>query len=183
MAELMPSCNIAGCACLRERALVILRTRRANHIPHLHPSHSRELHLSSAQLFPLRESLNRILRVIRSRPQTITVNMSLKRKASFSLATPSSPLAPAPSEWAMADNSKHLHCRTRKRFRDGRPNDDVVYGKELFGVLATALQGYWPSRWGPSRPTKVLTATRENAPLDLLGTAATAADARTDGHQ
>jgi len=54
--------------------------------------------------------------------------MSLKRKASFS-AMPSSPFAPASSDWDMTDSSKHLHSRTRKRFRDGRPNDEAVYGE------------------------------------------------------
>jgi hypothetical protein len=54
--------------------------------------------------------------------------MSLKRKASFS-AMSFAPSAPAPSEWGMTDSSQHLNSRTRKRFRDGRPSDEVVYGK------------------------------------------------------
>ncbi|KAJ5765430.1 hypothetical protein N7520_004989 [Penicillium odoratum] len=53
--------------------------------------------------------------------------MSLKRKASFS--TPSIPFAPVSCEMDMVDSSKHLNSRTRKRFRDGRPNEEVVYGK------------------------------------------------------
>lgn len=69
--------------------------------------------------------------VHRSPPSLLlsTINtMSLKRKASFS-AMPSSPFAPASSDWDMTDSSKHLHSRTRKRFRDGRPNDEAVYGE------------------------------------------------------
>jgi hypothetical protein len=53
--------------------------------------------------------------------------MSLKRKAEFT-AVPSSPSAPAPSEWGMMiDGNTHLHSRTRKRFRDDRPSDQVIY--------------------------------------------------------
>lgn len=57
-------------------------------------------------------------------------NMSLKRKASFS-AMPDGLSVPASGEWAIVDSSKHLHSRTRKRFRDGRPSDEIVYGKFL----------------------------------------------------
>ncbi|KAJ5888273.1 hypothetical protein N7495_008314 [Penicillium taxi] len=53
--------------------------------------------------------------------------MSLKRKASFT-AIPSNPFAPAPSKWEAVDNTKHLHSRTRKRFRDDRPSDEQIYG-------------------------------------------------------
>lgn len=57
--------------------------------------------------------------------------MSLKRKASFSAASPSSPLSLV-SEWPTAvDTPKHLHSRTRKRFRDDRPNDAVVYREDI----------------------------------------------------
>jgi hypothetical protein len=53
--------------------------------------------------------------------------MSLKRKAEIA-AVPSSPSIPAPSEWAsMIDGNNHLHSRTRKRFRDDRPSDQVIY--------------------------------------------------------
>lgn len=61
--------------------------------------------------------------------------MSLKRKASFT-ALPNSPLVPAPSEWGMVtDGSTHLHSRTRKRFRDDRPSDQVIYRKSLASPL------------------------------------------------
>ena len=53
--------------------------------------------------------------------------MSLKRKASFS-GLPSSLAMATPSGWGMSDGSKDLPSRTRKRFRNGRPDDDVVYG-------------------------------------------------------
>ncbi|KAJ5294386.1 hypothetical protein N7508_009207 [Penicillium antarcticum] len=53
--------------------------------------------------------------------------MSLKRKADFA-AVPSSPSIAAPSEWGMViDGNNHLHSRTRKRFRDDRPSDQVIY--------------------------------------------------------
>lgn len=68
--------------------------------------------------------------------------MSLKRKASFS-AAPSSPFAPMSCEVDMVDSSKHLHSRTRKRFRDGRPDDEVVYGK-LF-VSSTLGKAFYQS--------------------------------------
>lgn len=61
--------------------------------------------------------------------------MSLKRKASFT-ALPTSPSVPAPSEWGMViDGSTHLHSRTRKRFRDDRPSDQVIYRKSLASPL------------------------------------------------
>ncbi|KAJ5574368.1 uncharacterized protein N7459_008795 [Penicillium hispanicum] len=65
--------------------------------------------------------------------------MSLKRKASFP-ALPSSLLAPTPSEWGMTGDSKHLHSRTRKRFRDGRPSDEVVYEKTLRWIFSAQQQ-------------------------------------------
>ncbi|OOQ86729.1 hypothetical protein PEBR_22145 [Penicillium brasilianum] len=51
--------------------------------------------------------------------------MSLKRKASFS-GLPSSMAMPTPSGWGMSDSSKDLPSRTRKRFRDGRPDEQVT---------------------------------------------------------
>ncbi|KAJ5341011.1 hypothetical protein N7541_010135 [Penicillium brevicompactum] len=58
--------------------------------------------------------------------------MSLKRKASFT-ALPTSPSLPAPSEWNMTlDGNTHLHSRTRKRFRDDRPSENVIYRKFLY---------------------------------------------------
>ncbi|CAL5870106.1 uncharacterized protein PFLUO_LOCUS4341 [Penicillium psychrofluorescens] len=66
--------------------------------------------------------------------------MSLKRKASFSAALPSSPLTPV-NEWpAAVDTTKHLHSRTRKRFRDDRPNDAVVYQNTLRWIFSAQQQ-------------------------------------------
>ncbi|KAJ5919777.1 Ribonucleoprotein LSM domain eukaryotic/archaea-type [Penicillium verhagenii] len=65
--------------------------------------------------------------------------MSLKRKASFS-AAPSSPFVPMSCELDMVDSSKHLHSRTRKRFRDGRPDDEVVYEKTLRWIFSAQKQ-------------------------------------------
>ncbi|KAL4979645.1 hypothetical protein BDW66DRAFT_147993 [Aspergillus desertorum] len=58
--------------------------------------------------------------------------MSLKRKASFpSTAIPQSP-QPTPIDRSFTDDSpRHLHCRTRKRVRNDRPNDQEVYDKTL----------------------------------------------------
>ncbi|KAJ5641706.1 hypothetical protein N7490_005706 [Penicillium lividum] len=64
--------------------------------------------------------------------------MSLKRKASFS--TPSTPFAPVSCELDMVDSSKHLNSRTRKRFRDGRPNEEVVYAKTLRWIFSAQKQ-------------------------------------------
>ncbi|KAJ6171911.1 Ribonucleoprotein LSM domain eukaryotic/archaea-type [Penicillium chermesinum] len=55
--------------------------------------------------------------------------MSLKRKASFSTTQPSS-FKPSPCDWDTTDNSKHMNSRTRKRFRDGRPSDEIVYAQK-----------------------------------------------------
>ncbi|KAJ6110639.1 hypothetical protein N7486_002874 [Penicillium sp. IBT 16267x] len=65
--------------------------------------------------------------------------MSLKRKASFSTA-PSSPFVPVSCELDMVDSSKHLNSRTRKRFRDDRPDDEVVYAKTLRWIFSAQQQ-------------------------------------------
>ncbi|CAG8003507.1 unnamed protein product [Penicillium nalgiovense] len=66
--------------------------------------------------------------------------MSLKRKASFT-ALPTSPSVPAPSEWGMMiDGSTHLHSRTRKRFRDDRPSDQVIYQNTLRWIFSAQKQ-------------------------------------------
>ncbi|CAG8132739.1 unnamed protein product [Penicillium salamii] len=66
--------------------------------------------------------------------------MSLKRKASFT-ALPNSPLVPAPSEWNMAlDGNTHLHSRTRKRFRDDRPCENVIYQNTLRWIYSAQKQ-------------------------------------------
>ncbi|KAJ5094233.1 hypothetical protein N7456_010094 [Penicillium angulare] len=65
--------------------------------------------------------------------------MSLKRKVSFSGAS-SSPFASASCDIDMIDSSKHLNSRTRKRFRDGRPNDEVVYEKTLRWIFSAQQQ-------------------------------------------
>lgn len=56
--------------------------------------------------------------------------MAFKRKASFSAIV--SPITPGtvPGDSPTIDETpKHLNSRTRKRFRDNRPSDEVVYGK------------------------------------------------------
>ncbi|KAJ5131043.1 uncharacterized protein N7515_007082 [Penicillium bovifimosum] len=66
--------------------------------------------------------------------------MSLKRKASFT-ALPTSQGVPAPSEWGMAINGNtHLHSRTRKRFRDDRPSDEVIYQNTLRWIFSAQKQ-------------------------------------------
>lgn len=55
--------------------------------------------------------------------------MSLKRKASFSaFPTPDmTPVVAGPS--VTMDDAPHMNSRTRKRFRDDRPEEKIVYGK------------------------------------------------------
>ncbi|OJJ72889.1 hypothetical protein ASPBRDRAFT_42639 [Aspergillus brasiliensis CBS 101740] len=56
--------------------------------------------------------------------------MSLKRKASVPSLTSPNPAPVWSGRSFMADDSpKHLHSRTRKRFRNDRPDDEVVYGE------------------------------------------------------
>ncbi|PWY78556.1 hypothetical protein BO94DRAFT_626579 [Aspergillus sclerotioniger CBS 115572] len=58
--------------------------------------------------------------------------MSLKRKASISgLASPSPAPILAGQSFMSDDTPKHLHSRTRKRFRNDRPDDEVVYENTL----------------------------------------------------
>ncbi|KAJ5103277.1 hypothetical protein N7532_003806 [Penicillium argentinense] len=66
--------------------------------------------------------------------------MSLKRKSTTFDAMPSSPFAPTSGDWDMTDSSKHLHSRTRKRFRDGRPSDEAVYAKTLRWIFSAQQQ-------------------------------------------
>lgn len=55
--------------------------------------------------------------------------MSLKRKASIPSLTSPNPAPVMSGRSIVADDSpKHLHSRTRKRFRNDRPDDEVVYG-------------------------------------------------------
>ncbi|GIJ82735.1 hypothetical protein Asppvi_001246 [Aspergillus pseudoviridinutans] len=58
--------------------------------------------------------------------------MSLKRKASFSALSPINtvPVVAGPSRM-VEDSPRHLHSRTRKRFRDDRPDEKVVYENTL----------------------------------------------------
>jgi hypothetical protein len=62
--------------------------------------------------------------------------MGVKRKASFT--TIASPGTPCCSE-TIDETPKHLHSRTRKRFRDDRPDDETVYGE--IGPSAILLAG------------------------------------------
>ncbi|KAG2419218.1 hypothetical protein HFD88_004013 [Aspergillus terreus] len=58
--------------------------------------------------------------------------MSLKRKASFSaINSPASPTPLPEYTFSMDDSPKHLHSRTRKRFRNDRPDEKVVYENTL----------------------------------------------------
>ncbi|KAJ5676245.1 hypothetical protein N7462_009142 [Penicillium macrosclerotiorum] len=84
--------------------------------------------------------------------------MALKRKASFSVIS-SGPSMPAPSEWGMVGSSQDLPSRTRKRFRDGRPSDEVVYG-ESSNPKAHCL--FCTAAW----KTPALRETRANQPAE-----------------
>ncbi|KAI2792675.1 hypothetical protein POX_b02715 [Penicillium oxalicum] len=65
--------------------------------------------------------------------------MSMKRKASISGLAPSM-ATPTPSGWAPSNISTELPSRTRKRFRNGRPDDDVVYEKTLRWIYSAQQQ-------------------------------------------
>lgn len=55
----------------------------------------------------------------------------LKRKASFSAMAPPNmtPVVADPSVAMDVDDTPHLNSRTRKRFRDDRPDEKTVYGE------------------------------------------------------
>ncbi|KAL4998843.1 hypothetical protein BDV10DRAFT_166414 [Aspergillus recurvatus] len=57
--------------------------------------------------------------------------MSLKRKASFPSIAIQQPPQTAIDRRFMDDSPKHLHCRTRKRVRNDRPDEQEVYDKTL----------------------------------------------------
>lgn len=58
--------------------------------------------------------------------------MTLKRKASFSLIASPNAAGTVPGEFTSIDETpKYLNSRTRKRFRDNRPDDEIVYRKCL----------------------------------------------------
>lgn len=60
--------------------------------------------------------------------------MSLKRKASYpTIASPDDPALTV----GLDDTPKHLSSRTRKRYRNDRPSDEVVYGEN--GLARTRL--------------------------------------------
>ncbi|KAL4891624.1 hypothetical protein BDV59DRAFT_61505 [Aspergillus ambiguus] len=68
--------------------------------------------------------------------------MSLKRKASLSaIGSPDSPTVLPGCGFMMDDSPKHLHSRTRKRFRNDRPDEKVVYANTL-RWLFTAQQNH-----------------------------------------
>ena len=65
------------------------------------------------------------------------MSMAPKRKASFPVIPASSENDNDPStriqqqqqqQEAANETPRHLHSRTRKRFRNNRPSDEVVYG-------------------------------------------------------
>lgn len=69
--------------------------------------------------------------------------MSLKRKASLSaINSPASPTPLPGYTFAMDDSPKHLHSRTRKRFRNDRPDEKVIYGQYMGVVLLLTLSNH-----------------------------------------
>ncbi|KAL4783133.1 hypothetical protein BJX76DRAFT_358272 [Aspergillus varians] len=65
--------------------------------------------------------------------------MSLKRKSSYpSIASPQSQGDIDRS--FMGDSPKHLHCRTRKRVRNDRPDDQIVYANTLHWLFTAQQQ-------------------------------------------
>ncbi|KOC08158.1 hypothetical protein AFLA70_145g001630 [Aspergillus flavus AF70] len=70
--------------------------------------------------------------------------MSLKRKASFSgIYSPDAAPVVAGRSLMMDDSPKHLNSRTRKRYRNDRPDEKVVYENTL-RWLFTAQQQQGP---------------------------------------
>ncbi|KAF7715569.1 Uncharacterized protein PECH_000457 [Penicillium ucsense] len=65
--------------------------------------------------------------------------MSVKRKASLSGPAPSTAWS-TPSSWGPSNGSAELPSRTRKRFRNGRPDDEVVYEKTLRWIYSAQQQ-------------------------------------------
>ena len=63
--------------------------------------------------------------------------MSLKRKASYPAMAPSNGPALAAG---LDDTPRHLNSRTRKRFRNDRPSDEVVYGENWMADLDRLLR-------------------------------------------
>ncbi|KAL2857114.1 hypothetical protein BJY01DRAFT_158551 [Aspergillus pseudoustus] len=57
--------------------------------------------------------------------------MSLKRKASFPTIGSPQPSQTGMDQRFMDDSPKHLHCRTRKRVRNDRPDEQTVYENTL----------------------------------------------------
>jgi hypothetical protein len=66
--------------------------------------------------------------------------MSLKRKASIPSIAASQSAQGAFDRQFVDDSPRYLHCRTRKRVRNDRPDDQTVYG-ETCGVEEVQSQG------------------------------------------
>ncbi|PGH28087.1 hypothetical protein AJ80_00344 [Polytolypa hystricis UAMH7299] len=88
--------------------------------------------------------------------------MGLKRKASFSIM--SSPMSPRsynnntspitfPGDMITIDESpRHLHSRTRKRFRDDRPDEQTIYDKTLHWLFSAQKQQHQQPPQPQSQP-------------------------------
>ncbi|OJJ46947.1 hypothetical protein ASPZODRAFT_15636 [Penicilliopsis zonata CBS 506.65] len=66
--------------------------------------------------------------------------MSLKRKASFPALMSPEPMAIDSYDSTVDGTPKHLHSRTRKRFRDDRPSDETIYEKTLRWLFSAQKQ-------------------------------------------
>ncbi|PWY91190.1 hypothetical protein BO70DRAFT_376930 [Aspergillus heteromorphus CBS 117.55] len=72
--------------------------------------------------------------------------MSLKRKASFPSLAWSHPAPVFTGRSLMADDApRHLHSRTRKRFRNDRPDEEVVYENTLRWLYTAQQQQPTPA--------------------------------------
>ncbi|GFF48299.1 hypothetical protein IFM46972_08514 [Aspergillus udagawae] len=72
--------------------------------------------------------------------------MSLKRKASFSALSPINTVTVvAGSSRMVEDPPRHLHSRTRKRFRDDRPDEKVVYENTLRWLFSAQKHQHGPA--------------------------------------
>ncbi|KAL2823701.1 hypothetical protein BDW59DRAFT_163070 [Aspergillus cavernicola] len=71
--------------------------------------------------------------------------MSLKRKASFSTITSPQPTQSVIDRPFIDDSPKHLHCRTRKRVRNDRPDDQTVYENTLRWLFTAQQRAQMPT--------------------------------------
>ncbi|KAL1974418.1 hypothetical protein VTN31DRAFT_4622 [Thermomyces dupontii] len=79
--------------------------------------------------------------------------MSLKRKASFPSAVSMGMGTYTDPQARINDVPRHLNSRTRKRFRDDRPNEQTIYENTLRMLFAAQKRPQMPAEEEPESPT------------------------------